>query len=85
MEVINQGAATNSQSGENVVAESRDPYPSQGPPLDQQPSRANISFHFPIEGYADDITRPDYGPNASFWGYLYGTGYCFIWNPSNLF
>ena len=28
MEAINQGAATNSQVGENVVAESRDPYPS---------------------------------------------------------
>ena len=67
MEAINQGAATNSKVGENVVAESRDPYPSHGPPLAQQPSRGNISFHSPIEGHVDDITHPDYGPNAPFW------------------
>ena len=38
MEAIDQGATTNSQVGENVVTESRDPYPSHGPPLVQQPS-----------------------------------------------
>ena len=67
MEVINQGAATTSQAGENVVAESRAPYPSHGPPLAQQPSKGNISFHSPIEGHVEDITSPDYGPNAPFW------------------
>ena len=66
MEAINQGAATNSQAGENVVAESGDPYPLHGPPLDQQPSMGNISFHSPIEGHVDDTMRPDYGPNAPF-------------------
>ena len=67
MEAINQGATTNSQAGENVVAESRDPYPPHGPPLAQQPSRGNTSFHSPIEGHVDDTTRLDYGPNAPFW------------------
>ena len=67
MEAIEQGAATNSQGGENVVAKSGDPYPLHGPPLDQQPSMGNISFHSPIEGHVDDTTHPDYGPNASFW------------------
>ena len=67
MEAIDQGAATNSQVGENVVAESGDPYPSHGPPLVQQPSRGNISFHFPIECHVDNTTHPYYGPNAPFW------------------
>ena len=67
MEAIDKGAATNSHAGENVVAESRDPYPSHGPPLVQKPSRGNTPFHFPIEGHVDDTTHPDYGPNASFW------------------
>ena len=67
MEAIDQGAATNSQVGENVIAESRDPYPLHGPPLVQQPSRGNISFHSPMEGRVDDTTYPDYGPNAPFW------------------
>ena len=67
MEAIDQGATTNSHARENVVTESGDPYPSYGPPLAQQPSRGNISFHSPIEGHVDDITRPDYGPNATFW------------------
>ena len=39
MESIDQGAATSSQVGENVVAESGDPYPSHVPPLVQQHSR----------------------------------------------
>ena len=38
MEAIDQGAATKSQVGENVVSESGDPYPSHVPPLFQQPS-----------------------------------------------
>ena len=67
MEYIDQGAATNSQVGENVVTESGDPYPSHGPPLAQQPSRGNISFHSPIEGHVDDTTHEYYGPNAPFW------------------
>ena len=50
-----------------MVAESGDPYPSHGPPLVQQPSMGNISFHSPIEGHVDDITHLDYGPNAFFW------------------
>ena len=66
MEAIDQGAATNSQVGENVVAKSRDPYPSHSPPLVQQPSRVNISFHSPMEGHVDDTTCPYYGPNAPF-------------------
>ena len=67
MEVIDQGAATTSQVGDNVVAESGGPYPLHLPPLVQQPSQGNTSFHSPIEGHVDDTTRPDYGPNAPFW------------------
>ena len=66
MEAIDQGAATTSQVGDNVVAESGGPYSSHSPPLVQQPSRGNTSFHFPIEGHVDDTTRLDYGPNAPF-------------------
>ena len=43
MEAIDQGASTNSQVGENVVAESGDPYPSHVPPLVQQTSKGNTS------------------------------------------
>ena len=64
---IDQGAATNSQVGENMVAESRGPYPSHLPPLVQQPYRGNTSFHSPTEGHVDDTTRPDYGPNGPCW------------------
>ena len=67
MEAIDQGAATNSQVGENVVAESKDPYPSHVPPLVQKLSRGNTSFHSPIKGHVDDTTHLDYGPNAPFW------------------
>ena len=35
MEAIDQGVATNSQVGENVVVEHGDPYPSHTPPLVQ--------------------------------------------------
>ena len=67
MEAIDQGAATNSQVGENVVVESADPYPLHGPPLTHQPFRGNISFHSTIEGHVRDTTHLDYGPNAPFW------------------
>ena len=67
MEAIDQGVATNSQVGENMVAESGGPYPSHSPPLVQQPSQGNTSFHSPIEGHVDDTTHPDYDPNALFW------------------
>ena len=50
-----------------MVAESGDQYPSHGPPLAQQPSRGNTSFHSPIEGHVDDINHTDYGPYAPFW------------------
>ena len=50
-----------------MVAESEDPYPSHSPPLVQQPSRGNTSFHSPIEGHVYDTTSLDYGPNAPFW------------------
>ena len=67
MEAIDQGADINSQVGENVVVESEDPYPSQGPPLVKQSSSGNILFLSPMKGHVDDTTRPDYGPNAPFW------------------
>ena len=67
MEAINQGAATTSQVGDNVVVESGVPYSSHSPTLVQQPSQGNTSLHSPIEGHVDDTTRPDYGPNAPFW------------------
>ena len=67
MEAIDQGATTNSQVGENVVAKSGDPYPSCMPPLAQQPSQENTLFHSPIEGHVDDTTCPDYGSTAPFW------------------
>ena len=66
MEAIDQGAATNSKVGENVVAESRGPYLSHSPFLVQQPSQGNTSFHSPTEGHVDDTTCLDYGPNAPF-------------------
>ena len=47
MESIEQGVATSSQVGDNVVAESGGPYPSHSPPLVQQPSRGNTLFHSP--------------------------------------
>ena len=67
MEVIDQGATTTSQVGDNVVAESGGPYSSDSPPLVQQPSQGNTSFHSPTEGHVNDITCLDYGPNAPFW------------------
>ena len=66
MEAIDQGAATTSQVGDNVVVESGVPYSSHSPPLVQQPSRGNSLFHSPLEGHVDD-TRLDFGPNAPFW------------------
>ena len=67
MEAIDQGAATTSQVGDNVVVESGVPYSSQSPPLVQHPYRGDSSFHCPMEGCVDDTTRLDFGPNASFW------------------
>ena len=67
MEAIDKGAATTSQVGDNAVVESGVPYYSHSPPLVQQPSQGNTSFHSPTEGHVDDITHPDFGPNAPFW------------------
>ena len=67
MEAIDQGVATTSQVGDNVVAKSGVPYSSQSPPLVQQPSRRNTSFHSPMEGHVEDTTHSDFGPNALFW------------------
>ena len=67
MESIDQGAATTSQVGDNVVVESGVPYSSHSPPLVQQPSQEYSPFHSPVEGRVDDVARPDFGPNASFW------------------
>ena len=67
MEAIDQGASTTSQVGDNVDVESGGWYSSHSPPLVQQPSQGNISFHSPIEGHVDDTTYLDYGPNAPFW------------------
>ena len=67
MEAIDQGAATTSRVEDNVVAESGVPYSSHSPPLVQQPSHGNTSFHSPTEGHVDDTTRLDFGPNAPFW------------------
>ena len=47
MEAIDQGAATTSQVGDNVVVESGVPYSSQSPPLVQQPSWEDSSFLLP--------------------------------------
>ena len=67
MEAIDQGAATTSQVGDNlVVVESGVPYSSHSPPLVQQPSREDSSFHPLVEGHVDD-THLDFGPNAPFW------------------
>ena len=66
MEAIDQGDATTSQVGDNVVVESGVPYSSHLPPLVQHPSQEDSSLHPPTEGHVDD-TRPDFGPNASFW------------------
>ena len=70
MEAIDQGAATTSQVGDNVVAESGGPYSSHSPPLVQQPSLGNTSFHSPIEVHVDDTTHLDFGPNDPFWDTL---------------
>ena len=60
MEAIDQGVATTSQVGDNVVAKSGVPYSSHSPPLVQQPSRGNTSLHSPTKGHVDDTTRPAY-------------------------
>ena len=66
MEAIDQGAATTSQVGDNVVVESGVPYSSHSPPLVQTPSREDSLLHPPAEDHVDD-TRSDFGPNAPFW------------------
>ena len=66
MEAIDQGAATTSQVGDNVVVESGVPYYSHSPPPVQQPSQGNPSFHSSLEGHVDD-THPDFGPNVPIW------------------
>ena len=67
MEAIDQGSATTSQVGDNVVVESGVPYSSHSPPLVQQPSWGDSSFHSPMEIHVDDTAHLDFGPNASFW------------------
>ena len=67
MEYIDQGAATTSQVGDHVVAKSGVPYSSHSPPLVQQPSWGNTSFHSSTKGHVDDTTHLDFGPNALFW------------------
>ena len=67
MEDIDQGVATTSQVGDNVVVESGVPYSLHSPPLVQQPSQGNSSFRSPLKGHVDDTTHLDFGPNAPFW------------------
>ena len=67
MEASDQGAATTSQVGDNVVVESGVPYYSHSPPLVQQPSQGNSSSHSPLEGHVDDATCLEFGPNVPFW------------------
>ena len=67
IEAIDQGAATTSQVGDSVVAESGGPYSSHSPPLVQQHYWGNTSSHSPKKGHVDDTTRLDYGPNDPFW------------------
>ena len=49
-----------------MVVESGVPYSSHSPPLVQQPSREDVSFHPSTEGHVDD-TRMEFHPNAPFW------------------
>ena len=67
MEAIDQGVATTSQVGDNVVAESGVPYSSHLRPLVQQPSWGDSLFHSPMEGRVDDTSHLNFGPNAPFW------------------
>ena len=48
-------------------AESGGPYSSHLPPLVQQPSHGNTSFHSPMKGHVDETNHLDFGPNAPFW------------------
>ena len=66
METFDRGAATTSQVGDHVVAESGVPYSSHLPPLVQQPSHEDSSLHPPAEYHVDD-THLEFGPNAPFW------------------
>ena len=67
MEAIDQGVATTSQVGDNVVAESGGPYYSHSPLLVQHASRGNTSFHYPIEFHVDETACPYFGANDPFW------------------
>ena len=71
MEAIDQGAATTSQVGDNVVVESGVPYSPHSPPLVQQLSQENSSFHPLVKGHVND-TGSNFGPNAPFWDTLIG-------------
>ena len=62
MEAIDQGAATTSQVGDNVVVESG----GHSPSLVQQHSWGNTLSHSLEERHVDETTRLDYGPNAPF-------------------
>ena len=66
MEAIDQGAATTSQVGDNVVVESGVPYSSHSPPLVKQHSCEDSSLHPLAEDHVDD-THHEFGPNAPFW------------------
>ena len=66
MEAIDQGAATSSHEGKNLVVESGDRFTSYINPLAQQPPMADTSFHPHMEGRIDSPTAPEYGPNAPF-------------------
>ena len=52
---------------ENIVVESGDQFTYTNP-LAQKPPIGDTSFHGPVEGHVDSPVRPDYGPNAPFWG-----------------
>ena len=68
MEATGQGAATTSHVEENIVVESGDQFTSYTNPLAQQPPVGDTSFHGPVEGRVDSPVRPDYCPEAPFWG-----------------
>ena len=68
MEATDQGATTTSQVDENIVVESGDQFTSYTKPLAQQPPVSDTYFHGPVEGRVDSPVRPDYCPEASFWG-----------------
>ena len=68
MEATDQGDTTTSHVEENLVVESGDQFASYVTPLVQQPTVGDTSFHGLVEGCVDSHVRPDYGPDAPFWG-----------------